>query len=244
MHHLIALFAGCLLHPPADDPCKEARTAQAEFLRSHGAEVTEWNANGTVRTMKTTGIVLPPRVADLKVDESAPAILSAIGPALLARGTEELRVRDIFRDELGDSIQIKLDQFIGGHEVLWAKVGIIVNAQSYEITALTATFMPDRGLEHEPRLSPDEARAKATPALRQSVRTQPGSADKEVSFSDEPAQLVYEFEELSSQAILGGALVWLFSAKGVNKVSVDAATGRIVRISTVFVSWPELPRRP
>src|SRR5262245_27540984 len=129
MHHLIALLAGCLLHPPADDPCRDARQAQYEFLRSHDAREVEWHANGTVRSMKATGIFLRSGVADLKVDQPAPAILEAIGPALLARGTEELRIRFSARAPGGNTV-VKLDEFIDGRRARWAGVNIDVNEQT------------------------------------------------------------------------------------------------------------------
>jgi hypothetical protein len=64
MHYLLALLAGCLLYPPPDDPCREARAAQYEFLRSHGAQNVEWNANGKVKVMKPSGIFLRAGIAD------------------------------------------------------------------------------------------------------------------------------------------------------------------------------------
>lgn len=232
MHHLVALLAGCLLHPPADDPCREARAAQYEFLRNHGAQEVEWLANGTVRSMKVRGVFLRSGIEGLKVGQPAPEILEAIGPALLARGTEELRVRMMDRDISGD-IVIKLDVFISGREVKWSHVNIVLNESTNEVTAVYATFMPDRGLDHEPRLSPDEAKAKAGTELRASLRQQLGGADAEVSFGDE-AELAYEFEEAGTYVILGGALVWMFSVDvkphGGGQVSVDAATGKIIRM--------------
>jgi hypothetical protein len=234
MHYLIALLAGCVLHPPTDDPCKEARAAQAEFLRSHGAEVAEWNLNGTVRIMKATGIYLPPGVADLKIDQPAPRILEAIGPALLARGTEELRVRFISRQ--GAEIVVKLDEFMQGREVAYGGVNVAVNEQTNQVTGVWAYFMPDRGLEHVPQLFADDAKAKAGTTIRASLE-QRGMPDTEVTFGDSPAYLRYEFEEMGSEAgggVNGGALVWVLSADvkpdGWCQVMVDAATGKVVRI--------------
>jgi hypothetical protein len=234
MHHLVALLAGCLLHPPADDPCREARAAQYEFLRSHGAAVTEWNLNGTVRIMKATGIFLPPGAADLKVDQPAPEILETIGPALLARGTEELRVRSIGR-RFGE-IVIKLDEFMEGREVAYGGVDVAVNEQTNQVTGVWAYFMPDRGLDHVPQLFADEAKAKAGTTLRASLEAI-GLKDAEVAFGDAPAHLRYEFEEMGSVAsggVNGGALVWVFSAyvksHGWCQVMVDAATGNVVRV--------------
>jgi hypothetical protein len=234
MHHLVALFAGCLLSPPADDPCKEARQAQSEFLRSHGAQVDEWNRNGTVRIMKATGIFLPPGVADLKVDQPAHGILEAIGPALLARGTEELRVRFISR-QFGE-IVVKLDEFMQGREVAHGGVNVAVNERTNQVTGVWAFFMPDRGLDHVPQLFADDAKAKAGTTMRASFEKM-SMPDAEVTFGDSPAYLRYEFEKMGSEAgggVNGGALVWVFSAyiksHSWGEVLVDAATGNVVRV--------------
>src|SRR5690349_18785323 len=98
MHHLVALFAGCLLYPPPNDPCHEAREAQYAFLREHNARVSEWNDNGTVKSMELTGIFIPGGIDSFKAGEPAPQLLQKIGPALLAVGTEELRVWNVHKD--------------------------------------------------------------------------------------------------------------------------------------------------
>ena len=241
MHHLIALFAGCLLYPPADDPCKEARDAQYAFMRSHDAQDIEWLANGTIRSMKATGIFLRSGFANLKIDQPAPEILEAIGPALLARGTEELRVRRISRTLVPGEIDIRLDQFIGGYEVLWASVTIILKEQTNEVTQVFATFMPDRGLDHEPRLSADQAKTKAPATLRERAQASFGPQARELSIADTPAAtLAYEFERVGAAAILGGALVWIFSVQGDDspgyQCSVDAATGKVLRVWATWVN--------
>lgn len=222
MHHLVALLAGCLLQPPADDPCKEPRAAQHEFLRRHSARGIEWNANGTIRSMKIRGLFLRSGLEDLKRDQPAPAILEAIGPALLARGTEELRVRMIDRT-LEGGIAVKLDQFMNGLEVNYGGVNVVFNPDTNEVTMVIAFFMPDRGLHHEPRLSADEARAKAA-----------STKDGEFSFHEGPAHLQYEFEQAGHEAgVGGGALVWVLSPisdSGGGQVMVDAATGKVVRV--------------
>lgn len=233
MLHLVALLAGCLLHPPADDPCKEARAAQYEFLRNHDAQEVEWNGNGTVRSMKLTGVFLRTGLAGFEVDRPAPPeFLEAIGPALLARGTEELRVTRIYR--LQEAIVMNLDQYMRGREVKWSSVNVVLNEQTNEVTMVVAYFMPDRGLDHESRLSPDEAKAKAGTTMPAKL-AELGLADAEFSFDDTPAHLRYEFEEGGSVGgVSGGALVWVFSAniksQGWYEVMVDAATGRVVRI--------------
>lgn len=228
MHHLIALFVGCLLYPPADDPCQQVREAQYAFLRNHGAQNVEWNANGTVKAMRATGIFLRSGIADLNAGDPAPEILEAIGPALLAHGTEVLRVRIMSRDLIPGQIVIKLDEFIAAREARWSHVNIVLVEQTNEVREVYATFMPDRGLDHEPRLSPAEARAKAVTTIGTALQKF-GSTQRDFSLSDAPSDLLYEFEEVGASAILGGALVWVFSTEAY-RVNVDAVTGRVVSV--------------
>jgi hypothetical protein len=235
MHHLIALLAGCLLHPPADDPCKEAREAQYEFLRTHDVQVIEWNANGTVKQMKATHIYVRSGFARLEQDQPAPPeLLEAIGPALLARGTEELRIRMMSRGPTPGELTVKLDEYIAGRKVKWSYVNIVLRESTNQVTEVYAGFMPDRGLDHEPRLSQDEAKAKAAITLPEYLQRQRGEPAAKFSFYDGPADLAYEFEKVGADAILGGALVWMISvnveSQSWSEVSVDAATGKVVRM--------------
>ena len=79
MHHLIALLAGCLLYPPANDPCHEAREAQYEFLSRTRAAKVVWADNGTIRQLTDpTGIALPTGIAGFQErSDAAPRRLSA-----------------------------------------------------------------------------------------------------------------------------------------------------------------------
>jgi len=165
MHHLIALFAGCLLYPPPDDPCHEAREAQYEFLRNHGARVLEWNDNGTVHSMELTGIFIAGGIESFKDGEPAPELLRKIGPALLAAGTEELRVWSVNKEAprahpTHPERTVGLQQFIRGREVRGSWINVRVNIRTNELTSVTATFLPDRGLDHEPRLTAAAAMKK------------------------------------------------------------------------------------
>lgn len=241
MHHVIALFAGCLLHPPANDPCQEARQAQYEFLRNHPASKIEWSDNGTVRLLKDiTGLVLPSGAAGFQVDKAAPELLDKIGPALLARGTEELRVIQIRHHRLGREVNLR--QFIRGREVVQGFVNILLNEQTNEITFFAAYFLPDRGLEHEPRLTAAEARTKVEAELREA----PFYRDVKVTFHDAPPRLAYSFEVLGPGGNgLGGALVWVYAveyppAGGESQfgdLNADAATGRMTPRVNVLSHW-------
>jgi hypothetical protein len=145
----------------------------------------------------------------------------------LARGTEELRVRFISRSSTPGAIVVKLDEFIDGREVRWAQVNVVVVEQTNEVTQVYAGFMPDRGLDHRPRLSAMEARFKAETTMGEALRAY-GLEERRLYFSDMPARLGYEFQKLESSTVFGGALVWILDASF--PVCVDAATGEIVRL--------------
>ena len=249
MHHLLALLAGCLLYPPPDDPCHAAREAQYEFLRSHGARVLDWNDNGTVKSMELTGIFVPGGIDGFKVGEPAPELLKRIGPALLAVGTEELRVRSVATEAAkADPAEraaspdrtIRFSQFIRGREVRWASVNINLNIRTNEVTMVVADFMPDRGLDHEPRLTAAEARKKVEAELRE-IPYQ----ELNPTFYDTPARLAYAFEQLQSGRVLGGALVWVFSVQyppaggevQFGELMADAALGKITPRDNVLRYW-------
>jgi hypothetical protein len=240
MHHLIALLAGCLLYPPADDPCRIEREAQYEFLRNHPAAGIEWGDNGQVRQLTSpTGIVLPTGIEGFQVDQPAPAdLFKKIGPLLLARGTEELRVSRINRQGLIRGTTIHLREFIRGREVVNAWVQIILNEETNEVMHLLADFLPDRGLEHEPRLTAAEARMRLDTELRE-------IAYRELTLFDTPARLAYSFEQWGSRGGIGGALVWAFSVRyppaggegRFAEVMIDAASGEITARENILQYW-------
>jgi hypothetical protein len=247
MHHLLALFAGCLLYPPPDDPCHEVREAQYEFLRSHGAQEIQWNENGTVRSMKLKGIFLPNGLDGFQRGQPAPELLEKIGPALLAAGTEELRVWNVSKQTpradptRPPDLSASFQQFIRGREVRGSWVRISVDIHTNEVTSITATFLPDRGLNHEPRLTGTEARKKLDAELREI----PYQA-LEPAFYDTPPRLAYAFEQWGpGGGVLGGALVWVFEvtfppAGGegqFGQLMVDAATGKMTPHDNVLRSW-------
>ena len=249
MHHLIALFAGCLLYPPPNDPCHEAREAQYAFLREHEARVLEWNDNGTVKSMELTGIFIPGGIESFKVGEPAPDFLRQIGPALLAVGTEELRVWSVATHAAkADPVEraaspdrtIRFTQFIRGREVHSASVNINLNIRTNEVTVVVADFMPDRGLYHEPRLTAAEARKRLEAELRE-IPYQEWNP----RFEESPPRLAYSFEQLQSGRVLGGALVWVFAAEfppaggegQFGNVMADAATGKITPRDNAMRYW-------
>ena len=108
------------------------------------------------------------------------------------------------------------------------------------MTLLLADFLPDRGLEHEPRLTAAEAKAKLEAELRE-IPYQ----ELNPTFQDTPARLAYTFEQWRSSGGMGGALVWVFPvtyppAGGelqFGELKVDAATGKITPRNNILRYW-------
>ena len=238
MHYVLALFAGCLLHPGANDPCHDARQAQHAFLRRVKPAEIEWGENGTVKMMKgPTGIVLSTGIEGFQVGQPARELLEKIGPALLATGQEELRVAHVTKtSELPRGMpdrkaHVRLSEYIRGREVLTASVNISLDEQTNELTMLVAEFLPDRGLQHEPQLTAAEALAKAKAELREIPY-------QELSpfFYETPPRLGYAFEEIGTFSGIGGTLVWAFPVMysspengegSFGEFTVSAITGKI-----------------
>lgn len=222
-----------------------ALDAQSEFLRRmQGAEI-RYGENGAVSWVKgRTGVVLQSGLAGFKVNEPAKELLEKIGPALLAAGTEELRVAsvapyagkaDAAERESSPERAVNLVQYIRGREVQNSAVNIVINQQTNEITLIVADFLPDRGLPQEPALSAAQAKAKVAAAIRD------GELDErqEFSFQDHPATLAYAFEEVGDNGGIGGVLVWVFQAiqRGLPvEANVNALTGEVVRVRSFITA--------
>jgi Zn-dependent metalloprotease len=204
-----------------------------------GVEV-RYGENGAVTKIKGhTGIFLSSGLDGFAVNAPAQELLQKVGPALLAAGTEELRVVDVNREAARnqpDSPErtVRLSQYIRGLEVQLSAVNIRVNQETNEITQLVADFLPDRGLQHEAKLTAAQARAKVEAAMTA------GGLGKErrIVFEDKPARLAYAFEEVGENGGVGGLLVWVFLATQGDpgeelEASVNAATGEIVRLQPV-----------
>lgn len=132
---------------------------------------------------------------------------------------------------------VRFKQFIRGREVRWAAVNISIDTRTNEVTRVAACFLPDRGLDHEPRLSAAQAQAKAEVLMRQSP-----FAGSVVTFANEHTpRLAYAFEEIGEFGALGGALVWVFQAKNAEtewtEVSVSSATGEVVPRRDINAYW-------
>jgi hypothetical protein len=225
-----------------------ALDAQASFLqRMPGVEVRYGN-NGAISWLKgRTGIVLPSGLAQFKVGQQSRELLDHIAPALLAAGTEELRVSAIAGEagkadpterQSSPERAVNLVQYIRGREVQDSSVNVVLNQQTNEITLVVANFLPDRGLPTEPKITAAQARAKVEAAMRDSKL----DAKERFTFQDYPASLAYTFEEIDNKGGVGGALVWVFQIlrEGAPaEANVNALTGEVVRLrSFITAFWP------
>ncbi|HKU16704.1 MAG TPA: hypothetical protein VJQ52_20090 [Steroidobacteraceae bacterium] len=180
-------------------------------------------------------IVLTTGIAAFQVDQPAPPeLLEKLGPRLEAVGSEELRVTAIIEPpgetELLERWQspktIQLAQFIRGREVRQSWINIVFDVQTHEVTLVSARFLSDRGLNHEPRLTAAQARMRAQRQVR--------NPRAPVILDGTSARLAYDFEPATDYGELRGSLVWVFDASGLDsepyEVSVSSATGKVLRM--------------
>lgn len=207
--------------------------------------------------IKAAEIVLETGIEGFQVEQAAPAeLLRKLGPLLDAVGIEELRVAPVSAyaanadliDGRGRPVEatIWLDEFIGGREVRQGFVLIGFNTRTHEVTLLRANFLPDRGLDHEPRLTQAQARTKAKTQLR--------DPKTPLTLDDASAQLAYQFERSGEFGGRDGVLAWVFEAKRPDwddpyEVSVNSAAGKVVRVQGRMVGcfgkppgvWVDVP---
>ena len=225
--------------PPVARFGQVALDAQSNFLGRMPGVSVRYGDNGAVSEIKgRTGVFLQSGLAGFKVGEPSNELLEKFSPALLAAGTEELRVfRIASQAAIADPVAqatspertIRMVQFIRGREVLRSAVNISLNTQTNEVTHLVADFLPDRGLEHEPKLTAADARAHVEALMRDSVLED----EQKIIFEAAPARLAYAFEEIGDRGGIGGVLVWVFQASRAGEsveASVSALTGQVIRI--------------
>jgi hypothetical protein len=223
-----------------------ALDAQAAFLKRMPGTEIRYGDNGAISWLQgDTGIVLESGLAGFRVGQPSKELLEKIGPALLAAGTEELRVTAI-ANEAGkaDPIErqssperaVNLVQYIRGREVQDSSVNIVLNQQTNEIKLVVANFLPDRGLPQEPKLSAVEARAKVEAAMHSIALDE----QQRVTFQDYPATLAYTFEEIGDNGGIGGALVWVFQVikeRLPAEANVNALTGEVVGLRSFITGF-------
>jgi hypothetical protein len=225
--------------PPVERFGKAALDRQAEFIERMAGVSVRYGDNGAVSELKgPTRIFMQSGLAGFRVNQPHSELLEKFAPALLAAGTEELRVRRIsgqpaIADRAARATSsertIRLVQYIRGREVERSAVNISLNIHTNEVTHFVADFLPDRGLQHEPKFTAAEARAKLEAAMRDSAL----EPERRIIFEEAPTRLAYTFEEIGDRGGIGGVLVWVFQATRNGEsleASVNALTGEVVRL--------------
>lgn len=206
--------------------------------------VVQYAANGTARKITgSTGVYLPSRAGLFKVNQSAPRVMEAFGPLVLASGTEELRTIRIHEPQSRLAPEgttrlertIKFDQYIRGRPVLmgWANIGI--KEDNGEVVSFVSNFLPDRGLPSEPLISASDAIQKLLARMRDNAPN--GPVEAEVSSS--PPMLAYAFQQLGDKGADFGDLVWVIDVTRKDPASQDslqaavsATTGEVIRFTS------------
>ena len=232
--------------PPVERFGQAALDEQSQFLKRMAAVSIAYGKNGAVKEIKGhTGVFLQSGLASFKVDQPAKELLAKMAPALLAAGTEELRVFFVATEAAkADPVErmsspertIKMRQYIRGREVQLSSVNISLDIQTNEVVHLVANFLPDRGLPAEPRLTAAQARAKVEAAMQDAVLDE----GQKLKFTDAPARLAYAFEDIGDNGGVGGTLVWVFQASSGDmpvEANVNASTGEVVRLQSRFLGF-------
>jgi hypothetical protein len=210
-------------------------SAQYSFLRGMPSAWVEYAPSGATKQIRgELGLSLPKGGADLSVEDSAPGLLSLLKPALLARGTETLTVTNnsvIGYNRIMDADErvIRLEQSIRGIPVKSATVLLSVNDKSGAITAVTADFLPDRGLPQKPAIA-------ASQAILAVMKELSANGIKAPAMSPEAPTLAYVLGVSIDEPDRPGRLVWCVEFdddKGLNEALVDAIEGRVITIRQV-----------
>jgi hypothetical protein len=134
----------------------ETLDRQYRALSSMPSVEVVYSALGPVRSLNgTTGIVLSRSTRDLKEGQGAPEVVDKFKDVLLAAGSETLKVRLNRVSAIGRTI--RMDQFINGIPVLYGTVSLGIDDATGLVNGLGATFLPDRGLPRQPKISAEDA---------------------------------------------------------------------------------------
>jgi hypothetical protein len=154
----------------------DAETLERQYraLSSMPSVTVVYSALGPVRSVQgATGIELSRAARDLQPGQDASEVLQKFKDVLLAADSETLKVRLNRMDAIGRTI--RMDQFINGIPVLHGAVSVGVDDATGLVTGITATFLPDRGLPRQPKISEAEAAKLAKENLVKVGIAKPGS---------------------------------------------------------------------
>lgn len=214
---------------------------QYEFLSALPNVWVDYAPTGVVRQIwGETGLVLPNAGRDLKVGDSAAEILNVLAPALLATGSESLRVTHINNMLSGDLV-IKTEQFIRDIPVRYATVNLQVDPATGTIELVRADFVPDRGLPGTPEVSAAEAVAILLKELsadprREDMPDEAGVGEPTLAYAPGTSGRIDNSGRF-------GRLVWCISFGRVTsreEAWVDAIEGTVVAVRPLTFSAAEL----
>jgi Zn-dependent metalloprotease len=156
----------------------DAETLERQYraLSSMPSVTVVYSTLGPVRSVEgATGIVLSSSTRNLDAGKPAPEVLQKFKDVLLAAGTETLKVRVNRLNAVRRTI--RMEQFIDGIPVLHGSVSVGVEDATGVVTVLGATFLPDRELPRQPKISGTEAASLAAELLVKSGMAKPSSVE-------------------------------------------------------------------
>jgi hypothetical protein len=149
---------------------------QYTSLSSMPSVKVAYSALGPVRSVEgATGVVLSTHARSLKNGEDAAEILQSFKDVLLAAGSETLKVSGIQMSATGRHRYVTTAQFINGIPVLYGSVSLRFEEGSGLVDSLGASFLPDRGLPRQPKLSATDAAKMVQQFLVEGGIAKPGS---------------------------------------------------------------------
>lgn len=155
---------------------QSALDRQYEALSAMPAAEVVYGPLGTVKYLAGhTGITLSSNAQSLQHGDSGEEFYEKLRSALLAKGTETLRVRSNANPAGSRYRTIGLDQSIRGMAVLGSDVQIRFDQSTGLVESLSASFVPDYGLPTEPKLSAGEAFLSAARNVEGAGRAERGS---------------------------------------------------------------------
>lgn len=223
----------------------DALEKQYQALTRMPSVTVQYAINGTARKIAgSTGVYLPVSSGLFTNGAATSEVIEKFGAAVLATGTEELRVTRIHKPQawLGPDGNpgaaertIKFDQYIRGRPVLLGWANISVKESSGEVTSFVSHFLPDRGLPSEPQVSS----SAAVELLVERMRAETGGKPVELIVSDTPPSLAYAFETIGDQGAGSGDLVWVVEITRKDsqslqhlRASISATTGEVLRLTS------------
>lgn len=198
---------------------------QYDALATMSLQILEYSSQGPIQTIDgDTGVDLPGGARDLKKGESGAVILQLFKDVLLATGTETLVARENTRLD-PSTRNLSFSQSIRGIPVIFGDVTVEVNEETSRVSGLSATFIPDRNLPSEPKLSAQQAEE----IVPQALEIAKDDRGKELEI-DEGTYLGYF---VNTTEPTSPSLVWVVRVTlrgGDREVFViDATTGAILR---------------